>query len=407
MDTPMTFTMTKLLRLCAAMFALAIAATACSSEPSATPPLGEPTTVPQPTPTPVAAAVPSDEPAASAPLPFNEPISLDEGFSHRDIARARAALELAAQRWHDFAPDNHVVRIDEFCECDGFSVELLTLDRNSIGRFALANERTGTRSSPPADLASVDDLFARADQLISRIEDDPSAMPTSECDGAPFSLRFDATNGLPLTVDNNTPCDGGATWISTITTIPRDGQPALVDPAGFEPVGIASLGEIDLTGGAAGLVFEVTVPDVGDSPPELIRVGDTCSLGASSDECQGVIELGLAQAEPYLVVPCANCPRTAIRIVAITGSGGPPEPVENPAAFANAVGAIDTPVEAALVAELLGSVRRVDDGFEVLARQLVADCDPIVERNAVLDIDDEGRIAETGHWYAVEWGICI
>lgn len=135
--------------------------------------------------------------------------------SHGDLAEARTELDAARQRWADAGPDDYVMTTFASCECLGWQVRSEVVDGEVV-------DHTVSTEVPGAETGevprTVEDLFARADALISHLEANPDEVAVEECNGRHVHATFDAVTGLPTDVGDNTPCDGGVDWITTIET---------------------------------------------------------------------------------------------------------------------------------------------------------------------------------------------
>ncbi|MDY7100705.1 MAG: DUF6174 domain-containing protein [Actinomycetota bacterium] len=145
----------------------------------------------------------ADDGAAPGPIAVSE----------ADLAQARAELDAARERWADAGPDDYVMTTFASCECLGWQV------RSEVAGGEVVDHTVTTEipGSEPGEVPrTVEDVFTRADELLSYLEANPAEVAPGECDGRKFHATFDGLTGLPETVGDNTPCDGGVDWLTTV-----------------------------------------------------------------------------------------------------------------------------------------------------------------------------------------------
>ena len=141
----------------------------------------------------------STEPLAAVP---------DGEFNERDVAGARAALDVARATWEADTPANYELQI---------GLETVGFTRLVTEGGVVVSEDTDPAVQDWTFPRSIEELFAEADTVIATFEADPSLVPAPADCGAHFNLRFDTELGYPNRFDQLGPCDDGVSIIAIVT----------------------------------------------------------------------------------------------------------------------------------------------------------------------------------------------
>lgn len=379
---------------------IAVLAAACqsgsddASEPtSTTVTSAAATTQPEPTPT----APPAQEPGEAEPTPGE--LTLDNELNHLDLVAARWGLDSARALWAEQQLTDYVVTISTACECSNFTVESLVYgDEGTISRLVV--DVDDDRSHFPK---SAEDIFARAEGLLSALEADPSAASDSECGGTHLYLRFDSVTGAPLHVSDNTPCDGGVGWNARYEDLEDLAEP-IADRNDFTIVEFGAINPDPSAGPILVYSRQFFTPE--GAPVDAVDFAEFCSSFADSALC---VEQSMALAEDLrqtlYTTQCVQCAATHVWV--LIDNDGQVAAVRDVWGLRPLLGTIDTPTEVNLMAQDEGPVRETESGWEQLRHRNVLPCDPVIGRNSVTVVTTDGAVYETGRSFGIAEGVCI
>lgn len=336
-----------------------------------------------------------------------EPGQLDFTADHTDLFDARAELDAARERWELAAIDDYAIQVTQSCECDGWAIESIVLRGEEVSSRFLRSPASDAGDTRPS---TVDDLFARSERLLTELEADPSKAAATECDGSHLDLTFDPDNGVPTLSSDNTPCDGGAAWITRFTEIDPEGDDPLVDLNDYTEVDLRDLGDPEAMTfpGHDGVV--VVFAEGFDTVESVTRstFGRPCVNAVDEAACQREVDELLSDPIGVALVELNQCGMCLPAHLAMVATSGSRVELVDAESLRSLIGPIDTPTEALITTGMSGWARPLDGGgFETVTTELVADCDPIIQRFSVANVDERGFRGETARWFDVEWGTCI
>ena len=323
--------------------------------------------------------------------------------SHQNVPQARRELDAARQRWTETGLESYGLSVRIACECDMWQSEAVLLEGETIDSRFLFQPEFADESDIPG---TVEDLFVTADQLLAALEANPENVAREECDGIRFGLVVDANTGFPYEFGNDSPCDGGATWISSLIPM-GDAPPARIDVDAYTGI---DLDHPQIVPGAVDGLVVLTAHGFssGDDPEAMFRTEFGMPCGGAEDEatCRAAVDAHLT--DPIgAAVFSYQCPMCLGQHVALVATDGDEVRLVTRDDLAKVLGRIDTAEEAVLVADASGVVRKIDDEWEILSNQVIADCAPIIERGALLRVTEDGLVYEADHWFNKFDDVCI
>ena len=131
-----------------------------------------------------------------------ENADLSENVNERDLVKTRAHFNAARELWATEGPSAYTMVVDSFAsiqtEVADETVMTMTVTRDS-----------GNPREVQVLPQRVKDAFVEIDEIISRLEANPSLiLPEGEC-GNHVTVRFDVETGFPIYYDTLSPCDDG------------------------------------------------------------------------------------------------------------------------------------------------------------------------------------------------------
>ena len=141
-----------------------------------------------------------------------ENADLSENVNERDLVKTRAHFNAARELWAAEGPSAYTMVVDSYA-----SIQTEVADEVVLTMSIL--HHTGGEWEVSVLPQRVKDAFVEIDEVISRLEANPSLiLPEGEC-GNHVTVRFDVETGVPIYYDTLSPCDDGVGVHISVTAI--------------------------------------------------------------------------------------------------------------------------------------------------------------------------------------------